>query len=334
MLERVDEHLFDFLIRQAVRRLHLDGLLDAGAQLARTDAENAVRVDLESHLDTRQSRDHRGDALQMQMRERSAIGCQLALTLQHMDVHAGLIVDTGREHLASARRNSGVAQDDLRHHAAHRLDAERERRNVEQQHLSPAADQNVRLHRRAQRDDFVGIQLAVRRAGEQLLDNPTDERNTGGTADEHRFVNVLRFETRVRQCLAAGLERPVDQGPDDALELGARDALAITGVYRRRGFDANLRLVDIREIPLRLNDRPADRLDGRRILFSRTRDVGEHCFDQQPVDIIAAEMRVAVGREHLEHAVFNLQDGDVECAAAEVVDRNGAAIALVEPVRE
>ena len=43
-------------------------------------------------------------------------------------------------------------------------------------------------------------------------------------------------------------------------------------------------------------------------------------------------MRVAVGREDLEDAVFDFEDGDVERAAAKVVDRDGAAILLVEPV--
>ena len=45
-------------------------------------------------------------------------------------------------------------------------------------------------------------------------------------------------------------------------------------------------------------------------------------------------MRVTVGREDLKHAVLDLQDRNVERAAAEVVHRDGAAIALVEAVGE
>ena len=66
----------------------------------------------------------------------------------------------------------------LRHGAAQRLNAQRERRHVEQQHLFGrlgCAGQNVRLHRRAQRDHFVGIQfdvrlLAARAQMEELVD--------------------------------------------------------------------------------------------------------------------------------------------------------------------
>ncbi len=45
-------------------------------------------------------------------------------------------------------------------------------------------------------------------------------------------------------------------------------------------------------------------------------------------------MRVAVGGEHLEHAVLDLQDRDVERTAAKVVHRDDAAVAPVEPVRQ
>ena len=45
-------------------------------------------------------------------------------------------------------------------------------------------------------------------------------------------------------------------------------------------------------------------------------------------------MRIAVGREHLEHAVLDAQNRDVERAAAEIVDGNHPRVPLVESVRE
>jgi len=56
--------------------------------------------------------------------------------------------------------------------------------------------------------------------------------------------------------------------------------------------------------------------------------------DQPHVEIFAAEEGVAVGRLHLEHAVADLENRNVEGAAAEVVDRDHAGLALVEPVGE
>ena len=56
--------------------------------------------------------------------------------------------------------------------------------------------------------------------------------------------------------------------------------------------------------------------------------------DQPHVEIFAAEEGVAVGRLHLEHAVADFENGNIEGAAAEVIDRDGAGLALVEPIGE
>ena len=122
--------------------------------------------------------------------------------------------------------NRRVAQDDLRRHAAHRLDAERQRRHVEQQHVAVAGDENVGLHGGAERDDLVRIQLAVRRPAEQLADQPAHERNAGRAADQHDFVDLRGLQAGVRERLPARLERALDDRPDQRLELGAREPLA------------------------------------------------------------------------------------------------------------
>ena len=53
--------------------------------------------------------------------------------------------------------------------------------------------------------------------------------------------------------------------------------------------------------------------------------------DQANVEILAAQEGVAVGRLHFEDAVADLQDRDVERAAAQVVDRNLPAFFLSNP---
>ncbi len=45
-------------------------------------------------------------------------------------------------------------------------------------------------------------------------------------------------------------------------------------------------------------------------------------------------MRVAIGGQHFENAVVQLENGDVERAAAQIVDRDDAVLALVQPVSE
>ena len=67
--------------------------------------------------------------------------------------------------------------------------------------------------------------------------------------------------------------------------------------------------------------------------FLRLELVGEP-IDDLGVEILAAEEGVAVGRLHLEHAVADLEDRDVERAAAKVVDGDRLAVFLLEPVGE
>ena len=59
-------------------------------------------------------------------------------------------------------------------------------------------------------------------------------------------------------------------------------------------------------------------------------DVLEQPQHDRAVEVVAAQMRVAVGRQDLEDPVLHAQDRDVERAAAEVVDGDHA---LAEPLQ-
>ncbi len=52
-------------------------------------------------------------------------------------------------------------------------------------------------------------------------------------------------------------------------------------------------------------------------------DVLKHVLDDLVVEIVAAEMIVAVAREDLGHVAFHRHHGDVECSAAQIVDERG-----------
>ena len=54
--------------------------------------------------------------------------------------------------------------------------------------------------------------------------------------------------------------------------------------------------------------------------------------DDALVEVVAAEVRVAVGRLDLDDAFADFEDRDVEGAAAEVVDGDRLVLLLVEPV--
>ena len=61
-------------------------------------------------------------------------------------------------------------------------------------------------------------------------------------------------------------------------------------------------------------------------------ELGQQPVDDPLVEVVAAEVGVAVGRLDLEDAVAELEDRDVERAAAEVVDGDLLVVLLVEAV--
>ena len=60
----------------------------------------------------------------------------------------------------------------------------------------------------------------------------------------------------------------------------------------------------------------------------------EELLGERAVHVVAAERAVAAGRLHLEDAVVEDEDRDVERAAAEIVDGERAVLLLLEPVGE
>jgi hypothetical protein len=63
-------------------------------------------------------------------------------------------------------------------------------------------------------------------------------------------------------------------------------------------------------------------------------DVVDSYGDEEVVDVVSAEVGVAAGGDDFEDAFVELEDGDVEGAAAEVVDGDDAVLLLVEAVCE
>src|SRR6476660_7748400 len=73
------------------------------------------------------------DADELERAEQLVAVGHVALALEHLDLHAGLVVVGGGEHLRLLRGDRGVALDELGHDLTLGLDAEGQRRDVEQQ---------------------------------------------------------------------------------------------------------------------------------------------------------------------------------------------------------
>jgi len=104
----VADHALDLGLRQPAGRLDDDALFLAGFHVLRRNIQNAVGVDVESHLDLRHAARCRRNIREIESAERLVVAGAIALTLQYVDGHARLIVVRGGERLRRLGRDGGV----------------------------------------------------------------------------------------------------------------------------------------------------------------------------------------------------------------------------------
>ena len=143
----------------------------------------------------------------------------------------------------------------------------------------------------------------------------------------------------VGERLLGRADRPLQQILDERLELGARQLHR--QVLRPARVGGDERQVDLglhhrRELHLRLLGGLAQALQRHAVLAEvdavALAELVDDPFDDALIEVVAAEVRVAVGRLHFDDALADFEDRDVERAAAEVVDRDGLVLLLVEAV--
>ena len=147
-------------------------------------------------LDLRHAARRRRDAGELELAERLVVDRHLALALEDVDLDRRLVVLGGREDLRLARRDRGVALDELGHHAALGLDAEGERGDVEQQDVLDVAGQHARLDGGADGHDLVRVDAAVRVLAGELLDLLLHGRHARHAADEDDVVDAVAGRRR------------------------------------------------------------------------------------------------------------------------------------------
>ena len=304
--------------------------------------DDAVGVDVEGDLDLGYAARRRRQVDELELAERLVVRRHLPLALEDVDLHGRLHVLGGGEHLGTPRRNRGVALDQLRHHAALGLDAERQRCDVEQQDVLDVAAQHPGLDRRADGDDLVGVDRLVRLLAGERVHQILHGGHAGGPADEDDVVQVALGDAGVLERLLEGDAAALDEVGGHLLELGAAQRLvevqrAIGS--RRDERQVDLRLLHLAELDLGLLGGLLEALGGHPVGGEIDAVGGLELLDEEVDDplvpVVAAEVGVAVGRLDLEHAVADLQHGHVERAATEVEDEDGLVLGLlVEAVGE
>ena len=159
---------------------------------------------------------------------------------------------------------------------------------------------------------------------------PAHQRDARRAADQHDLVDLRRLAAR-RPRAPAGTGRACDRRRAGS---APRTRRARVGAEERRGRRqrrdpsiADLGLLALGQVPLgawMTAWRTACSRLGRRPMQADAASRRARSATQQLVDVVAAQVRVAVGRQHLEDAVLDAEDRDVEGAAAEVVDGDRA----------
>ncbi|ENO90271.1 NAD-specific glutamate dehydrogenase [Thauera linaloolentis 47Lol = DSM 12138] len=315
------EHLRDLVVGQAIGWFHQHARLDAGRHFARGHRQQAIGIDLEGHTDARRARHHRRNAAQFEARQRTAVGNQFALALHDMEGHCRLAVLEGGELLRPRNRQRGIARHDLLHQPAHGLQTERQRNDVEQQPvvlLRAVAGQHVGLHRGAKRNHLVRVEVGQRLLAEEGGDRALDLGHARRAADHHHALDLFGRQSGIAQRFAhrrqgllyqvAGHVGELVAGDDDVDQL-ARAQAQVDG----RLFAGREQFLHFARFHLQ----PAGVFQRRRI------DVGafEDGAEQPVVEIVATQRRIAIRRQHFENAARQLENRQVEGAAAKVVHR-------------
>src|SRR5882757_8872123 len=257
-----------------------------------------------------------------------------------MDGHCSLIVIGRREGLRCLGRNRRVLLDQLRHDTTERLDTERQRSHVEQQHVLHFTSQHATLNACANRNGLIGVHVLARILTEEVLYVLLDERHARLAADQDDLGDIARGRTGILHRGATRNDGLLHQVLNNRLELRSRQL--DVEMLRARRIGRDVRQVDVGllgrgQLDFRLLRGLFQALHGERVLADIDAGFLEEFLGQEiddaQVEVFATQEGVAVGREHFELALTvdfsNLDDGDIERAAAQVIHRDLAVLTLL-----
>ncbi|ACO33777.1 NAD-specific glutamate dehydrogenase domain protein [Acidobacterium capsulatum ATCC 51196] len=318
-----------------------DLLVLAGGRILRGHVQNAVGVDVKGDLDLRHAARRRRNAAQLELAQRAVLPGHGALALQHVYFDFGLAVTRRREGLRLLGRDGRVARNHRRRHAAQRFDGQGQRRHVEQQQILDLTGQDARLHGRANRHHFIGVHAAMGLLAKELLDDLLNAGHAGLSAYQHHFVNLARVHTGIGHGLLAGLNGALQNVLDELLQLGAGQLLhQVLGAGCIGGDEGQ---VDLgfkrgRKLDLGALGGVLQALQGHFVALGAQVEafvllelVDEPVHDLL-VEVVAAQVCVAIGRLHLDDAFAHFENGDVERTAAKVIYGDGLVLLLVEAI--
>ena len=247
---RLLHHALNLLTAEATLIIRDGDLLGLARRLLRRrHIQDTVRINVKGDLNLRNATRHRRNALEHEPAEKVAILRKLALTLKHLDVDARLVVRIRGERLRRLLRDRRVTLDDRRHDATRSLEAEAERRHIEQDDLVRAvtllraAAEDVSLHRRTIGDGLVRVDAVVQLlAAEVIGEQLTDARDARRATHHDNLVNLVLAQLGIGQQTVKRCNRALEEGIAQALELSTGDRrLEVLAIRKTVHLDRRLR---------------------------------------------------------------------------------------------
>ncbi|CDD84155.1 uncharacterized protein BN589_01453 [Collinsella sp. CAG:289] len=240
------DHTIDFVVRKRGGAGDGDLLLLASALVLSGDLHDAVGIDVKGDLDLRHAAAGSGDTGELELTKRLVVASKLALALQDVDLDAGLVIGGSGVDLGLRGRDSGVAVDHLGHDAAHGLDAQRQRGNVEQQDALDVAGEHAALDGSAVGNDLVGHD-AAHGLDAQRQRGHVEQQDALNVAGENTALNssavgndLVRVHGHVGLLAGHGLDQILDGGhtggaadEDDLGQIGELELSVAQGVGDR-----------------------------------------------------------------------------------------------------
>jgi hypothetical protein len=213
-------------------------------------------------------------------------------------------------------------------------------RHVQQQHVLHLTAQHATLNGGAHRDGLVGVHVLAGGLAEELLHRLLHHGHAGLAAHQDHLVDLRGGETGVVEGGAAGVHGALHQLLHQGLQF--RPGQAEVEVLGSALVGGDVGEVDVGhlaggELDLGLLRRLLQPLQGQRVVVQvhplLLLELRRQEIDDAHIEVLAAEEGVAVGGEHLELVLAvhlgDLDDGDIEGAAAQVIDRDLLVAALL-----
>ena len=179
----------------------------------------------------------------------------------------------------------------------------------------------------------------MRLLARELVRGLDDLGHAGHAANENELVDVGLGKAGVFEARLKGLYGLFDERIGELFELRAREPyVQVLGAGGVGGDERKVYVGLLRggKGDLRLFGLLFQTLERHRVVAQVYAvflfEVVDEPVHYGRVEIVAAELRVAVGRLDFKHAVSDFENRNIVCAAAKVVDRDGFVVLLVEPV--